>query len=218
MNAGVRILAASNTRQWLPEVWNRLCGMLPAQFCASALSHVSWQDRQATVLGRLLLQHGLVELGYDGMLVRSIRLDAFKRPYVSDALDFNISHTEGLVVCALSEGSRVGIDVEALRPLEAFDHSLVFTHNECCLMEKTAEAGSLFFSFWTRKEALIKADGRGFFLDPLTVEVITDSILVGPRRWYIQKVPLGEGFVCHLASDRLGDFCVKMLTKDNLMD
>lgn len=219
MRAGgiIRILTITNGVPWQTEEWHRLCSLLPDAVRDSSRSYVNWQDRQATVLGRLLLRHGLLSWGLG---LQSICLDANGRPFLSDAMDidFNISHTEGIVVCALREGGRVGIDVESVQSLESFDYRLVFTETECCLMEDSADAANLFFNFWTRKEALIKADGRGFFLNPLTFEVFEDTILIGEKTWYLEKISLGDGYLCHLALDSPGYYCVEKLAIEKFLN
>lgn len=79
-------------------------------------------------------------------------------------LHFNVSHTEGLAVFAFCQ-QRVGVDVERQRP---FRDALglvqrFFSPRECALFENLAEGErpDAFFRAWTRKEAVLKAIGRG---------------------------------------------------------
>ena len=68
----------------------------------------------------------------------------------------------------------------------------------------------LFFQYWTRKEALLKARGEGlsFPMENIDVSFIKGSdptpvILPGPEmvnsRWYIQDVNPGTGFTAAIA-------------------
>ena len=90
-------------------------------------------------------------------------------------VSFNISHSGGHGLLAVASGGRIGVDVEerALqRDLGALA-SVVFTPDE---QAELAEAGGfrrtrLFYRLWTIKEALIKALGTGFQLDPAGFEV-----------------------------------------------
>jgi 4'-phosphopantetheinyl transferase len=96
-------------------------------------------------------------------------------------LRFNISHTRGLVACAISYYD-VGVDIESV------DHSTdlaiadtVLAPEEASIV-KTAppeRQRRLFFRFWTLKEAFIKATGEGlsrpldsfsFMLDPVRIK------------------------------------------------
>jgi len=81
-------------------------------------------------------------------------------------MDFNISHTEGLVVVALAPKSALGVDVECKhrrgKTLEIADR---FFHPQeiNCIGQPVAELDqrALFFRFWTLKEAYVKALGDG---------------------------------------------------------
>ena len=80
-------------------------------------------------------------------------------------LTFNLSHTHGLVACAIAPGVDVGIDVErvdrrvgaeeiAARFFSAGEHADLAR----CPAEERARR---FFELWTLKEAYIKAIGKG---------------------------------------------------------
>ena len=79
-------------------------------------------------------------------------------------LQFNLSHTEGLAVYAVGR-SRVGVDVERCREIGDAD-SLVtrfFSRRECAQYHVLAAEArqAAFLRAWTRKEAVLKAIGRG---------------------------------------------------------
>ena len=80
------------------------------------------------------------------------------------ALQFNLSHSAGLVACALSTGRAVGIDVEHLarRPV---DHNLVRRYCSPAEAEDIDARGDAwlprFLHYWTLKEAYLKARGLG---------------------------------------------------------
>jgi 4'-phosphopantetheinyl transferase len=92
------------------------------------------------------------------------------KPYVTGAeqLHFNLSHTEGLVACAITGGCEVGVDVE--RVDRAVDASNIarrfFADEESQYIESLAgdRQRDAFFRIWTLKEAYVKASGRGFDL------------------------------------------------------
>lgn len=197
----VSIIMVANNCEWPLAKAHRYCASLPVAFVQAAGSYVHWQDRQAYLLGKIVLQQGLADLGYPPAMLHHIRTDAYQRPYIPGGPDFNISHCKGLVVCALSRSGRVGIDVEAVLPLEEIDHKLVFTPAECRLIAAAASPEALFYHFWTRKEAVIKADGRGFSLSPATFEAVRDEVWVDNQCWFVQNVDVPQGFCCHLATE-----------------
>ena len=92
------------------------------------------------------------------------------KPAIADAvanegLAFNLSHTRGLVACAVSRGIDVGIDVEAVtraidwRPIAA----RYFSPEEVAEIDRVDPPAQAirFFEIWTLKEAFIKAVGTG---------------------------------------------------------
>lgn len=98
-------------------------------------------------------------------------------------LHFSLSHTHGLVACAVGRPYPLGIDVEAWRdpaPIElAADH---FAPAEARLVAERApaERSATFYRLWTLKESYIKATGQGlatplnsfaFDLDPLAIRI-----------------------------------------------
>jgi 4'-phosphopantetheinyl transferase len=83
----------------------------------------------------------------------------------SDALHFNLAHSEGLAVCAFARGSQVGIDVEKMRELPDWEQvaNAVFSPAELSRLRATdaSRRRDEFFRAWTRQEALLKATGVG---------------------------------------------------------
>ena len=79
-------------------------------------------------------------------------------------LHFNVSHTDGLAVFAVGR-SRVGVDVERVRPIPDADGLVTrfFSRRECDqfhALPPHVRPGA-FLRAWTRKEAVLKAIGRG---------------------------------------------------------
>jgi 4'-phosphopantetheinyl transferase len=83
-------------------------------------------------------------------------------------LQFNLSHTAGLVSCAVSQSAQVGVDVEAYSldggMLEVADHYLCAAEMSQLLSLPEAQRPEYFCKLWTLKEAYIKAQGKGLSL------------------------------------------------------
>jgi 4'-phosphopantetheinyl transferase len=83
-------------------------------------------------------------------------------------LRFNMSHTHGLAVCAITRCGDVGADVEyhtenqAL--LEIADHYFSPREVDDLLTLPEAQRRAAFFHYWTLKESYIKARGEGLSL------------------------------------------------------
>ncbi len=80
---------------------------------------------------------------------------------------FNVSHSGDHGLIAFAPSGRVGVDLEVRRPGRDFDGvgRRVFGARERAAGEEA------FYRLWTMKEALIKAVGAGFTLQPARFEV-----------------------------------------------
>lgn len=96
---------------------------------------------------------------------------------------FNLSHTRDLVVCAVTLGHQIGVDVEHVQrrvDLSIADRFFSHPEAEAIFRADASLKQTLFFRFWTLKEACAKAIGRGlaigldqfsFVLDQPEIEV-----------------------------------------------
>lgn len=95
---------------------------------------------------------------------------AYGKPAVAgkhrtSGLHFNLSHSHGVAVYALAYDREIGIDVERVRAdfasAEIARRFFSRLEVESFLALRSEEQLSAFFRCWTRKEAYIKATGRG---------------------------------------------------------
>jgi 4'-phosphopantetheinyl transferase len=124
-------------------------------------------------------------LGVDPQAVRFI-YDRFGKPelappFAASNLRFNLSHSEGLALYAVTEGRRVGVDIEhvrSLRDLEAVADRTFSIRERAALRQLPPHLRHTgFFNCWTRKEAYIKAVGDGLAhpLDGFSVSLAPDT-------------------------------------------
>lgn len=83
----------------------------------------------------------------------------------SDPLEFNVSHSDDLVVYAITLGYSIGVDVEADRAINQLGQILqrYFSPQEQADIKTypVDQQSQRFFQFWTAKEAVSKATGQG---------------------------------------------------------
>jgi 4'-phosphopantetheinyl transferase len=89
-------------------------------------------------------------------------------------LDFNLSHTDGLVVLGLSRGRALGIDTESTnRVIDITLTERFFSNDEIDALRAATVAArqTLFIELWTLKESYLKALGLGLStpLDQFTI-------------------------------------------------
>jgi len=84
------------------------------------------------------------------------------------ALRFNVSHSHGLALYAITCGREIGVDVERIRPAVVQEKvaERFFSPREVTVLRAlpTPLQAPAFFACWTRKEAYIKAKGDGLSL------------------------------------------------------
>jgi len=140
------------------------------------------RDRDCYVATRGLLR--LLVARYTGDRAEQIQLryGAQGKPALADSgiqgLHFNVSHSGDAVLFAFSSDLEVGVDVELMREDADFAGLARTSFSPAELNAVIALApehrSSLFYEYWTCKEACIKADGRGLSV-PLEQFSITRS-------------------------------------------
>ena len=97
--------------------------------------------------------------------------DRYGRPSLTHPpgapLAFNISHTAGLVACAIARDGEIGVDVEdTTREVSPDLPRRFFSSEEAEALEALPEPArkARFYEYWTLKEAYIKARGMGLSL------------------------------------------------------
>jgi 4'-phosphopantetheinyl transferase len=174
------------------------------------------RDRDDYILARGALRVVLGQhLRRDPALIRFVYGPQGK-PSLDDAdedLEFNLSHTRGLALVAVTRGRAIGVDVEQVRPFEEVAElpSRIFSRRELAQFERLSPSDqqTAFFSAWTRKESLVKATGLGFTMNVQEVEVtfspgVAAQILQwpmggAPRDWTLREVDVPTGYAAAVA-------------------
>jgi len=186
---------------------------MPDHLVSKARNFTFPQDARRYLLGKLLLVKGAAMLGFYSLKTEDIRLNDFNRPYITNGPDFNISHSGNYVLCALSSDQKVGIDVEEIREVDFALFTNCFTENEWSHINDSPSPTTLFYKFWTRKEAVIKADGRGLNIPLQSFEVVHDLVTLATDSWYIRRIDIAEGYMAHFVTNAAapGDVLVRQI-------
>jgi 4'-phosphopantetheinyl transferase len=103
-----------------------------------------------------------------------------KPKVVGSTLEVSISHSGDWVALAMTEGVPVGVDVEEIRDAEVDGLAgICFSPDELITFKAVPEAHrkGAFFTYWSRKEAVIKATGKGMWvvMNKLTLTAYDDE-------------------------------------------
>ncbi len=111
----------------------------------------------------------------------------YGKPYLSGetSLWFNLAHSADIALVAVTRTGEIGVDVEHLREVpRAADIADRYFHTaEKALLQTTdPDLPIPFLSIWTRKEACIKAVGRGLAQSLATFDVSGENPIMLPER------------------------------------
>ena len=174
----MRSLNASGVDVWLarpqiacePATYARLLGLLPDEEKARIVSFRSEASRCERLVARAQLRWALSRYADVAPRAWHLAIGEHGRPRLDRKeheidLRFSVSHTRGLVACAVSLGREVGIDVEHLRarisPVELADRFFAPPEAEDVRTRPPAERTERFLRYWTLKESWLKARGVG---------------------------------------------------------
>ena len=152
-------------------------------------------------------------------------------------LRFNLSHSSGWAMFALTWEGEVGIDLEAISHLKSNNDELFGLAGRILSPREMTNWRSLsnpqtrrtaFLRAWMRKEAYAKAIGKGVAVELRHIELVLDaaapktSLLVnlspqGKARaleWAIHDLPAPEGFAAALAFNQDAESCVAKSATD----
>lgn len=122
-------------------------------------------------------------------------------------LYFNLSHSRDMAAFAFSQDHEVGVDIEYMRKQKNLDGMIAHVGStkeqvELKALNKT-EAYAAFYRLWTRKEAFIKACGRGLGMGLRSIHIGTaessTSLFVDYKNsrmtgWYITDIEPPQGY------------------------
>ena len=172
-------------------------------------------DQQQSIASRATLR--LLLAHYAGAeQPRDLRLiyGEHGKPGLADSdLRFNLSHTRDLALFAFAREIRLGIDVENLRAFDDLDavaeQNFAPAEHDALLAMSQNERIPAFYRCWTRKEALLKAEGSGLFraLDTFTVSLLAGEaarVIAGPEGWDLRDIDVAPHAAAAIAWEHRG--------------
>ncbi len=207
-----------------PSRFNLLAQTLSADEKIRAERFYFEQDRKRFIVGRGLLRNILGR--YLGIEPGQLRFcygpggkPALAETHSDSTLRFNLSHSQGLALYAISRVREIGIDLEHIRPICEAEQiaERFFSDREKAVFRAlpSSQKQAAFFNCWTRKEAYLKAIGDGL---ALPLEQLDVSLSPGePARllnikgdrcaathWSLQELSPAPGYVAALAVEGHG--------------
>ena len=125
----------------------------------------------------------------------------------SNGFYFNISHSKNLCLVAISS-SEIGVDIEFID--QKFDYEtvadLMFSDKEKYFLQQDNNEAQrdMFYKIWTKKEAYLKATGKGFSIEHTMFTAQSHSeptkIEEDNKAWYISNLSQSNNYQSALAT------------------
>jgi phosphopantetheinyl transferase len=103
-------------------------------------------------------------------------------------VDFSISHSRGIAMCAIAEGLVIGCDAEERRRIEPR------------LTQRLTRPGSLRMPCWTELESVVKAAGVGI-MHGQEIEWTANGAILNGVNWWCYQVDCGTVHAAHVAAN-----------------
>lgn len=153
----------------------RYCGVLDDEERARIDRTIIPEIRRRRALGRATLRRLIAQkLAVDPRALAFEYGDVGKPSVRGHRIEFNVSDSGALWVCAVGGGAPLGVDVEVARDnvdIEGVGRR-VYVERERAQIEARPEHDrrATFYRLWTLKESYMKAVGLGFHLEPSSFE------------------------------------------------
>ena len=140
---------------------------------------------------------------------------AYGKPFLLNSpanIQFNLSHSGGLMVAAVCLDWSIGVDIEKedlrLHPLEIAERYFCDREREEIAKADTSARLQVFFQLWTAKEAVLKATSLGLAIElsklevglaPLRVIALEDEAKIHGASWHLVGFRPGDDYSGTLA-------------------
>ena len=177
----------------LEQAW---LGQLPDGKAAAIRRIQVDAKRHQSLIGLQLLDFGLRrKFKRDDFDLKQVCFPKHGKPFWKSGIDFNISHSAQLIVCAIATNQRVGIDVEQDRDIKPAVFERYTTARE-------RRANPRLLEIWTQKEAVVKAADSGGIASIHKVEVLDNTSHFADSLWYLKRIEIRPDYIVQLASEQ----------------
>jgi len=123
-----------------------------------------------------------------------LKIGEYGKPFLAHGeVFFNLSHTDNKLVIAVSNCGEIGVDIEQYKKRAGFlglvDKCFSVEEKQYWLSLSEDQKVKMFYRLWVRKEAFVKAVGRGVALGLI-------RCVVNPKKQtHFMRIPEGYGLV-----------------------
>jgi len=201
--------------RWLHE--------LSAQKRVSIQRLINDKDRLSSLLGLRLLKLCADDEGMPEFKLADIHYPKTGKPYwkskSAQCFDFNITHSEEVILVAMSRALKIGVDVEKIRSLKSLNFKMVLSAEELMQIQQTP---ALFFNLWSKKEAVVKAANTAGIVRMRDVGLDKEQAVLDGTCWHLESLSklmgIEDAYSAHLATSQpVADLILKEISLEDLV-
>tara|TARA_B110000046_G_scaffold185784_1_gene229295 strand:+ start:292 stop:960 length:669 start_codon:yes stop_codon:yes gene_type:complete len=202
MTNSIKVYSTHVTERWSDETFNALMSIIPQDLRDRVNAEKDWENQHGSLARKLMLWHGMNEMGANmNDLFECLDFTKSGKPYIIDAPHFSLANDGAVAVCAISESSILGIDIERLKPINLGDYRDNMTYLEWREIYSHIIPLRRFYEFWTIKESVLKADGDQESVDIKEIYIQPDIAFFNAKTWYINPFEMDYyGHICFLVA------------------
>ena len=205
-NHRIAIWSSDVRQRWSLKETVRLLQYIPKFERRRVFRHSRWIDRQMIIAGLLMVgtvMRSSPNVGIKTVIKRIVR-DPSGRPSIPNCVDYNLTHSGGIVLLAVSEGVmglRLGVDIEIIAEgwTELLDVVLTEPERSSIIRLESKNRAAEFYRSWTYKESVVKADGRGLVVPFNQISSLDSHCRLGDSLWNVRSLDSPPGFEAHIA-------------------
>lgn len=188
-----------------------ILSFIPESRLRTAEKYLHREDYLNSVLSYFLLIYGMRKLYH--MSLPEIAYGPYGKAYFKDSeIHFNISHSEGVVCCGLSD-SPIGVDIQTIIHKYADITDMVLSENEKMLVNRTGNPENAFTRIWCLKESHLKCIGTGLNNDLCSLDFADCNTGFFTKYGRVYTTSAYPGFFLGVCSDHKA-----LLIKNSLTD
>ena len=205
---------------WTPSRLHDELSLLPPLLSAKIAKYKNPKDQQTRILAKLMLQQLLIHLQLPLTLLDLLYTQSHKPYFNHHGFDFSTAHSGDIVLCgglldtkntildSPTTGNRqqatlsLGIDLEFLDTIDLNLYQDYLTRPEWLFIHQCEHPQQVFYSIWTRKEALAKATGAGADMVFRQVEILDDTIDYHGNTYYVENINIDADYMGAVVSNK----------------
>ncbi|WP_286761490.1 4'-phosphopantetheinyl transferase family protein [Salegentibacter sp. UBA1130] len=169
-------------------------------FNSKVHSYKRWQDAQLSLLGRVLIFSYISNNNISNVSVNSIIYNEFGKPYLpGNPFYFNVTHSRDLVVCCFNINQEIGVDIEYKKAMDVYEFKTQMLEIEWKRIIQKKDYLDEFYQYWTEKESVIKAAGKGFQIPLKSFTIKGGFSKINGDSFQTLRFEIDENYCCNLS-------------------